>query len=425
MKIAMLTNNYKPFVGGVPISIERLSGGLRSLGNEVKIFAPSYENQVEEDGVIRIRSLKKKLEGGCVMPDILDPELEIQFCRMEPDLIHVHHPMLMGYAALYLGRKYKVPVAFTYHTRYEEYLHNFRSFRYLQQRSGREYRNSVRMVEETVINLTKNQLVPAHMRAFANLCDVVFAPTPAMEEYLRGQGVKTQLEVLPTGLRMADFMPDTGENGENGLAGGAAGLRHKLAGDKKYLLCTVSRLTKEKNLVFLIQGLASLKARIGGCFRLLMIGGGPMEEELRGLVRQLDLEDNVTFMGTVDNAEIGRYYRACDLFVFASKSETQGIVLLEAMAARNPVVAVDASGVCDIVKNGINGFKTGEDRDEWAGRIGALLLDGGGRERLGQGAYETALGYREDFVARRAQAVYRQLILGREERRRQHVGVVY
>lgn len=415
MKIAMLTNNYKPFVGGVPISIERLSGGLRSLGNEVKIFAPSYENQEEEEGVIRIRSLKKKLEGGCVMPDILDPELELQFLRMEPDLIHVHHPMLMGYAALYLGRKYKVPVAFTYHTRYEEYLHNIRAFRYLQQKSGREYRNSVRVVEEAVMSLTKNQLVPAHMRTFANLCDVVFAPTPAMEEYLREQGVKTQMEVLPTGLKMADFVPDGEENA----------LRRKLAGDKKYLLCTVSRLTKEKNLVFLLQGLARLKARIGGCFRLLMIGGGPMEEELRQLTKTLDLEDNVTFVGTVDNAKIGRYYRACDLFVFASKSETQGIVLLEAMAARNPVVAVDASGVCDIVKNGINGSKTREDCEEWADRIGELLLDAGTRERLGQGAYETALGYREDFVARRAQAVYSQILLGREERRRQHVGIVY
>lgn len=110
MRIAMMTNNYLPFVGGVPISIERLANGLRELGNEVFIFAPSYEEQDEEDGVIRIRSLEKKLDGNCVIPNIFDPELERQFRSLDIDMIHVHHPMVMGYAGLYLGKRYGVAV---------------------------------------------------------------------------------------------------------------------------------------------------------------------------------------------------------------------------------------------------------------------------------------------------------------------------
>ena len=101
----MLTNNYKPFIGGVPISIERLAQGLRELGHVVYIFAPSYENQEEEPYVIRYKSCKKQMDGGMHIPNIFDREIEDQFRLLQFDVIHVHHPMLIGYTALYLGKK--------------------------------------------------------------------------------------------------------------------------------------------------------------------------------------------------------------------------------------------------------------------------------------------------------------------------------
>ena len=153
MRIAMMTNNYKPFVGGVPVSVERLACALRDLGQEVTVFAPSYAGMEEEEGVVRYRTLVSGVCGGIVIPDRLDPVIEEEFCAGTFDVIHVHHPMLIGRTALQLSGKYRVPLVFTWHTRYEQYLH------YLGLSALRP-------------------AVPGYMRAFANQCDGVIAPAP-------------------------------------------------------------------------------------------------------------------------------------------------------------------------------------------------------------------------------------------------------
>lgn len=123
MKIAMMTNNYKPFIGGVPVSIERLAEALRKEGHEVVIFAPMYPMQLLEKDVVRYNSLSRKMAGEMVIPNMFDSIIETKFREGKFDVIHVHHPMLIGNTAVYLSRKYKVPLVFTYHTRYEQYLH--------------------------------------------------------------------------------------------------------------------------------------------------------------------------------------------------------------------------------------------------------------------------------------------------------------
>ena len=129
MKIAMMTNNYKPFIGGVPISVERLAKGLRALGHEVCIFAPEYEGEEEpEEDVVRYRSHKRKLSNGMVFPSMFDPCIRQEFEMREFDLIHVHQPMVMGNVAKLYSKRYGIPLVFTWHTRYEEYLHYLRPF---------------------------------------------------------------------------------------------------------------------------------------------------------------------------------------------------------------------------------------------------------------------------------------------------------
>ena len=119
----MMTNNYKPYVAGVPISVERLTEGLRRRGHQVVVFAPSYDDQEEEADVVRYRSLLRGVACGFSVPDSLDPKIERSFRDGNFDVIHVHHPMLIGRTARYLSRKYQIPLVFTYHTRYEQYLH--------------------------------------------------------------------------------------------------------------------------------------------------------------------------------------------------------------------------------------------------------------------------------------------------------------
>ncbi|MDO4331239.1 MAG: glycosyltransferase [Eubacteriales bacterium] len=373
MKIAMMTNNYKPFVAGVPVSVERLTVSLRNLGHETVVFAPTYENMEMEEGVVRYRSLVKSVCNGAAVPDSLDPVIERAFCEGNFDVIHVHHPMAIGWTALHLSQKYRVPVVFTYHTRYEQYLH------YLG------------------MSWLKN-IMPAYIRAFASKCDGVIAPTPGMKEYLNDICVETPVSVLPTGILAEGFYPDKEK---------VQALRGELAGDKKYLFCTVARLAKEKNLDFLLESLSLRKGQGKSDFRLALVGEGPEGARLKKRAEQLDLKDEIVFVGKVPNSEIKNYCAAADWFLFTSTTETQGIVSLEAMAAGTPVLAVDATGTRDIVKDGENGYLTKESVFGFEKKLDRILRSGADEiARLKEGARITAYGYSEEATAVRALSCY-------------------
>lgn len=389
MKIAMMTNNYKPFVGGVPVSIERLTDCLRKLGHEVTVFAPTYENMEEEEGVVRYRSLIKSVCKGAAVPDGLDPAIERAFRAGGFDIIHVHHPMVIGWTALYLSQKYHVPVVFTYHTRYEQYLH------YLGMSCMKD-------------------IMPAYIRAFAAKCDGIIAPTPGMKEYLEGIEVETPVCVLPTGIAAEGFLPDEDETRR---------LRKELIGEKKYLFCTVARLAKEKNLDFLLESLSLRKKRGYDDFKLALVGEGPEGENLKKYAGRLELEEEIVFVGKVPNCEVKNYCAAADLFLFSSTTETQGIVSLEAMAAGTPVLAVDATGTRDIVEDGKNGYLVRESAVDFERKLDRILL-GGTTEMLclRAGAKVTALGYSEEAAALGAVACYQAAakLHWRKEQEKEH-----
>ena len=197
-----------------------------------------------------------------------------------------------------------------------------------------------------------------------------------------------------------------------------AAIRQQYLGTADYLTCTVSRLAKEKNLDFQIRGLVCLKRLLkkkGKTFRHMIIGDGPEKKNLMRQIEELGLTENIIFIGNVDNQEIKNYQAASDAFLFTSKSETQGIVLLEAMAVGNPVVAVEASGVRDVVKDGENGYLTEEDTYWWAERTRMVLEEVAKREQLSQAARETAESYSEEEVARQAEQYYRNVCIGAME----------
>ena len=330
MRIAMFTNNYKPYIGGVPISIERLAEALRGQGHMVWVFAPSYKEQEEEPYVIRYPSLPLSVVGAPV-PNVLTKLFAQKIEELRIDVIHVHHPALVGNVALALKRKLRIPVVFTYHTRYEEYLHYITGLKQIEAHTG---------------------IMEKYLRYFCTHCDLLAAPTPGIRDYLQKKELGTPILVLPTGIPAESFLPDKGK---------AEYIRKECLGAADYMFCTVSRLAKEKNIYFQLEGLACLKRLLqkeGKSFKHLMIGDGPERRSFEKCVRELGLENEIVFVGNVSNTEIKNYQAACDLFLFTSKSETQGIVLLEAMAAENPVIAVDASGVCDVVCNGKNGYRT-------------------------------------------------------------------
>lgn len=378
MRIAMFTNNYKPYTGGVPISIEHLAEALRKRGHEVYVFAPSYEGQEEEPFVIRYPSFPVKIAGAPV-PNVLTTLFLKKVRELRIDIIHVHHPAIVGNVALFIRQKTGIPVVFTYHTRYEEYLHYIMGLQAVEKRVG---------------------LIDWYLKEFCNRCDMIVAPTGGIRDYLYKKEVQVPVGIMPTGIPRDSFLADDTAVRE---------LRQKYLGTADFLFCTVSRLAKEKNLLFQLEGLGRLKKMlsiVGKDFRHLIIGDGPQRKELEEKIRALNLQENVILVGNVANSEIKNYQAAADLFLFTSKSETQGIVLLEAMAVGTPVVAVNATGVCDIVEDGKNGYLTPEDAKNYAEHVLYLMEKKNLHQAMSCEARQTAERYAEEAVAEQAELYY-------------------
>ena len=383
LNIAMFTNNYLPFIGGVPISIQRLADALRKRGNRVVIFAPAYPGEDEDElDVVRCKPLFYRRGRKFIysIVNIYSPQIERRFLKEHFDVIHVHHPFWMGKKGLRLGEKYQIPVVLTYHTRFDMYA---------------DYLPFFRMA-------FKNRLSHQLVKSFAQKCDAVIAPTTTVKEYLENVGVSRPKLILPTGLDFSKYQ-STGTSSWNEL-------KKQYVPGGEVLLCSVSRLAPEKNLDFLVEGLKLVKERTSVRFKCILIGNGPEREHLENLIESYSLDGEINLIGSVAPEEMPKYYLASDLFVFSSKSETQGMVLLEAMAGKCPVICVRSSGTDDVIVDAYNGFKTPEDVEKWAGKVIQLLENQRVREAMQRNAFLYAQDFSVERMAQKVESFYRQAI---------------
>ncbi len=224
-------------------------------------------------------------------------------------------------------------------------------------------------------------------------------------------GVKSAIHVQPTGIEFQRFQA-VDQRDINAL-------RQQLGLGEETVMLSVSRLSNEKNIDFMLDALAQLKQRGGPPFRLLIIGDGQQRSRLQQRIDSLDLASQITLLGAVPPQQMPLYYRLGELFLFASKSETQGMVILEAMAAGLPVVAVRSSGIDDVVRDQYNGFKTPEDLEQWQAAVGQLLEDGHLRRQLGNQAREFARDYSVENFARDVKKIYALLLAQRAMQQKQ------
>ncbi|PVY75792.1 glycosyltransferase involved in cell wall biosynthesis [Tamilnaduibacter salinus] len=384
LRIAQFTNNYLPFIGGVPLSIDRLHRGLKQAGDKVRIVAPRYRDQPqpeEEPDVIRVPSILAMGENREFrLANIFLRRIRRQIKDVNPDLIHVHHPFWLGSLGLWIAKIMRVPVVYTYHTRLEHYAH-------FVPLPGRLFRN-----------LISHALI----KRFANRCDGVIVPTYSAEEYLRMIGVKSLTFVQPTGIEYDRFRAVSHSAVES--------LRQELGIGDEHVFVSVSRLSTEKNIDFMIDAIASLREKTDHRFRFLMIGEGHEHARLAERIRDKGIEGCFTLVGAVPPDRMPVYYSLGDSFLFASKSETQGMVILEAMAAGLPVVAVRSSGIDDVVRDGYNGFKTPEKIGPWRDSALRLMSD----EPLHQTLSANALSFSKDFsvdhFARDVHGIYAEVL---------------
>lgn len=359
MRIAMFTNTYLPFIGGVPISIERLKRGLEEQGHTVRVVCPSYGRTEGDPTILRVPVLLRLGE----MFTVAHPfprAVSRAVAGFAPDVIHLHHPYLLGGLGLRLARRLKVPTVFSYHTRLDQFAY------------------AVPFLSILFQNVLSHWII----RRFANQCDQIIVPTPVTRDYIRLIGVTRPVHVLPTGIDLDRY--------EVTDAAHLATLQARVNPDGRRLLITVARLSPEKNLAFIIRAMAQLKRHTVPSFRLIIVGDGEERARLAQLVADLDLSDDVTLLGRVPYEEVPAYLAIADIFVYASSSETQGMVILEAMAAGLPVVAVNASGIDAFVAHDATGFVTTENINLWTDALQRLLRDDEKQAAMGAAARRVA-----------------------------------
>jgi glycosyltransferase involved in cell wall biosynthesis len=326
MNICMMTNTYLPHVGGVARSVSTFAEEYRRRRHRVLVVAPEFEGKrlppraaalVERVPAIQKFngsdfSVKLPIVGG------LTPRLD----AFAADIIHAHHPFLLGDTALRIAATKNAPVIFTHHTRYEDYTH------YVPFDSP--------TLKEVAINLSTH---------FANLCDAVIAPSESIARLIRRRGVEVPIPVVPTGIDVAAFAAGDGSRFRK---------KFKLPQDA-FVVGHVGRLAPEKNLEYLAEAVAIFLKRVPTA-RFLVVGGGPSEETLKEVFARHHVGDRLIMAGKQTGRALADAYKAMDVFAFASFSETQGMVLTEAMAAGRPVVALNASGVREVMRDRKNGF---------------------------------------------------------------------
>jgi glycosyltransferase involved in cell wall biosynthesis len=359
MKIGIFTDTFTPQINGVTSILEELDRVLTRRGHEVFIFAPAYSRaQRHENGhIFRFPALTAYFHKDSRVVIPYDRRAFAVFPQL--DVIYSHTPVSMGLLALRVAKRFRLPHVHTYHTLFTEYLH------YLP----RLIRPSRRMAERI-------------SAAFCNRCDAITTPSQAMREELLRYGVETPIYVLPFGVDIEPF-----ERPVHTDVRAVLGLT-----SNEFFLLYAGRLGTEKNLHFLLRAFQALLDRWAGPqpIRLVLAGGGPHLPIFKEYAAKLGLTDHVLFTGFIPRDGLVDYYRAADLFVFASKTETQGLVLMEAMAAGLPAVAVRAMGVTDIVFDGETGVLVPEDENIFAQRVIELLQDSERREHLRAGAKRKA-----------------------------------
>jgi len=300
----MMTNTYLPHVGGVARSITQFSEQLRKLGHQVRVVAPEFDDMPpHETDVIRIPAIRNfNHTDFSVIPPVPHP-LTSALQDFKPEIVHSHHPFLIGNIALRVAHNLEVPLVFTHHTKYEDYTHNL-------------------FVDGERVKRFASQLATG----YANLCDQVISPSQSMKEILLGRGVTTKIDAISTGVSKDFYGSD--DDGD---------FRRELGiPEDAFVVGHLGRISKEKNIETLVSAAIQFldktrhnedPASRHTCFALF--GDGPETSTVKDMFSDAGLAERLYTTGMLDRERVPDAYRTMDAFLFSSQSETQGILLPE------------------------------------------------------------------------------------------------
>ncbi len=343
MNIGIFTDSFRPYTSGVVRSIELFSREFRDRSHNVYIFGPDYPllQPPKEEGVFRFASVPAPTMPEFSLSIPISVHLSPTIKKIGLDIIHVQSPFLLGRLGARAARRHRLPLVFTFHTLYDQYVHYF-----------------------PIAQKATRQIVQNYGRDFCNRCNAVVAPSQLVTNYLQHIGVRTPVRTIPTGIELSEF---------KNLDSGWLQKNHGVSPDEKVLLF-VGRLGKEKNVTFLIKAFISV-LNAHPSTRLVLVGKGPQESYLRRQCEQHGISDRVIFTGVLPRDKIVHCYASSDLFVFPSVTETQGLVIGEAKATGLPVVAIRAFGPAEMVVNEEDGLLTDPSLPDFTSAILRLLED--------------------------------------------------
>lgn len=381
MRIAYFTNTYFPVISGVVQAVHTFRRMLSQQGHNVFIFAQDGRGyQDQEPFVFRYPALTLPMHSNYPITLPISQKINWLLPTLKLDVIHSHHPFLLGAIAAKKASELAVPLVFTYHTRYQEYSHY------------------VPLNQKLV-----KAMIKRHLSDYMQKCHhLIVSSRSSKEELANVYGVADQITVVPIGLDFSLWAATEGQP-----------VRQARGWADDTVLISVGRLAKEKNWPTLLKAVAPiLKTRPGT--RFVLIGGGDERKSLEKLAQKLGIASQVEFTGALPHQQVIAHLKGADLFCFASVTETQGLVTIEAMAAGLPVVAVDATGTCDVVTHEGEGLLTPNEDTALSQAIGRVLDSPALRDRLAGAALRRAQTFNIETQACKLVAVYEQ---AREDQR--------
>lgn len=381
MKILMISDVYFPRVNGVSTSIQTFRGELATRGRRVDLVAPAYPGAPgDEPGVHRVRSRGVPLDPEDRLMARSQARATLQALERERfDIVHIQTPFLAHYLGIAFARRQRVPVVETYHTFFEEYLYHYVPF---------------------VPRAAMRALARAVSRRQAAQVDRLLVPSTAMRDKLAGYGIGTPMQILPTGIPVDRL---SGGDGRRFRA------QHDLSPEDRVMLF-VGRVAHEKNIAFLLHAFRQAAER-SASLRLVIAGEGPALPGLRELADRLGVGARTRFVGYLDrDGALQDCYRAADAFVFASRTETQGLVLLEALALGVPVVALSVMGTRDVLEGQPGALVAEDSVPEFAQAMLKIATDDALRGRMAARAAEGVEAWRAGPLADRLIAAYDEVL---------------
>lgn len=362
MRVGIFTECYKPILNGVVNSIIGFKHGLTKLGHKVYIFCPNYKDyKPEDDKVIYCKSWS--LPGKSGYHFIFPLSKEVKNIAKTMDIIHVQHPFIMGDIAADTSEEFAIPLVFTNHTQYDQYLH-YIPF-------------SKKFVKKKIID---------YIKGFTKRVDLIVAPAPGIKKKLRSYGVKTQIKIVPNGIDVKCFERKVPKKDIDRLR-----KKYGLKKDNLVLIFT-GRIAEEKNLGFLIKAFKIINHKVPKT-KLLMVGGGVEIDKFRQMIKDEKLVSQAIITDFVPYNQMPNYLNLAKIYITASRSEVHPLTILEGLAAGLPMVIVDAPGTGDIVTDKKDGLISKNNIDDFVNKVLKLIFSEKLYKKLSKGAQLTSEKY--------------------------------